>query len=111
MTQEESIAAIGRIKQIQENIAVTLGIIIGVILSIYFFTMSELVNHGLHLLVEIQVVTSILFVIMLVFIRRIAFFVTRALVGRKSRYRAIFASLKSGDMDQSPEALAEKVGN
>ena len=111
MSIEATVAAIGRIKKKQENIAVTIGVLFGTILGIYFFTMSELLNRGLHFLVQMQIVTAVLIVIGLIFVRKIAFFVVRFLMAGKAEYKPIFASIVFKDLEQEPEKLAQRIHN
>lgn len=99
-----------KIKKTTENIAVTVGILFGTILGIYFFSMSELVNRGMTGALWFLAISSVLLVIGLVFVRKLAFKVTRTMLGNKPQYQAIFAAIVLKDLEQDAETLAQRIG-
>lgn len=97
---------IQRVKRFYNNFAVTLGIGIGFILGIYFFTFSELVDKAPPIVWKIQALTTVLMVIVLIYIKRVSFFATRLWLGRRPSYQPIFATCRSAaDLEKSEEQL------
>lgn len=99
MSDSEEYSPIQRIKKAQENTVVVLGVAIGFVLLLYFFTFAAMVDGRGSMMAWFQAVTTALMAAMLVFIKRIAFFLTRLRLRRRVEYRELFASLRSSDLD------------
>jgi len=109
MAPQDIVSAVEQIKKTLENFMVSIGILIGTILLIYFFTYATLVDSTSSL-IWFQVVTSVLMVLVLVYLRRVCFFLTRLKLGRRDGYRALLGRLQAADLAQDVETLAAKLG-
>jgi len=94
---DEQQATIARIRKIQENIAVVLGVIIALTLSVYFFTYAMLVDKGLEGMIWAQGLSAIAMLLILIYLKQVSFLITRALLGRNPEYKDAFASMSSSD--------------
>jgi len=93
--REESLE---RIKKIQENIAVVLGTIFALTLCVYFFTYAILVDKGLSGGLWAMGVSSIAMLFILIYLKRVSFFLTRLWLGRRAELRDVFAGLNATDL-------------
>lgn len=88
-----------KIRTAHERIAITLGIAIGVILSSYFFTFGMLIDRDAGGLLWFQIITSVLFVLALFRLKRVAFFLTKLILGFKADYRRALQGMTLADLD------------
>jgi len=93
MSEQEQIVA--KIRRIQENIAVVLGVIIALTMSIYFFTYAMLVDKGLTGLLWAQGLSAIGMLLILFYLQPVAFIITRFLLSSKSEYQEAFKALSA----------------
>lgn len=106
MSDQDKIEAIRRIKKTHENFVVGGGIAIGVILSVYFFTLSESIDKA-PAFAYFQVITAVALVFALVYIRGVAFFFTKLLLGRKPVYHALVVAIDVADLAKDEQALLD----
>lgn len=109
MPQQDISSAITQIKKTHENFMVSLGILAGTILVIYFFTYGALVDSKTSSLIWFEVITSVMMLFVLLYLRRVCFFLTRLKLGRREGYAAVFGKLVVADLSLDEEALARKV--
>ncbi len=99
MSEPDEFSPIQRIKKSQENTVVVLGVSIGFMLLLYFFTFAAMVDGRGSVMAWFETVTTVLMAVMLVFIKRIAFFLTRLRLSRRAEYRDVFASLTVAELE------------
>ena len=109
MPQQDNHSVIAQIKKTHENFMVSLGILIGTILVIYFFTYGALVDSKTSSLIWFEVVTSVMMLFVLLFLRRVCFFLTRLKLGRREGYSVVFGKLVAADLSLAEDVLLEKV--
>ena len=98
MSEQDEYTPIQRIKKSQENTVVALGVAIGFVLLLYFFSFAAMVDAG-NAMAWFQAITTALMAVMLVFLKHIAFWLTRLRLGRRAEFRDVFASLTPSDLD------------
>lgn len=99
MSEQEELSPLQRIKKSQENTVVALGVGIGFVLLLYFFSFAAMVDAG-SAVAWFQAITTALMAVMLVFLKRIAFFLTRLRLGRRPDFREILATLTLAELDE-----------
>ena len=109
MSEQETLNALRRIKKTHENLVVTIGVLIGMTLLIYFFTFAMFVDKASTVLVWFETITAILMALMLVFLKKVGFFLTKLLLGRRPDCRAVLATLVAADLVLDEQALVEKA--
>lgn len=109
MSQQATLSAITQIKKTLENFMVSIGIICGMILVIYFFTYGALVDAVGSSLIWFEVVTSVLIVLVLVFLKRVCFFLTKLKLGRRPGYGELLQKIQHQDLSLDADALAAKL--
>ena len=101
MADQERTEIIRRIKKTQENIGITIGIIVIFILLFYFFTYPHLVTDGKIGLSYVEAVTTLLWVLVLYRLGPISFFLTRLWLGRRAAYREVLSTITRADLSNS----------
>lgn len=113
MPQQDSSSAISnaisQIKKTHENFMVSLGVLIGTILVVYFFTYGALVDSVTSSLIWFEVITSVMMLFVLIFLRRVCFVLTRFKLGRKAEFRTVFDSIHVADLALDEHAILEKL--
>ena len=109
MPQQDTLTAIRQIHKTLENFMVSLGIVIGMLLVIYFFTYGALVDSPTSSLIWFEVVTSILMVLVLVYLKRVSFFLTRLKLGRRADCGKVLKQLAYADLSLDENALLKKL--
>ena len=79
-TQNETIE---RIRSIHENIVVTLGVLIGIVLLMYFFTYAMLTDKGNTAVLMFEVITSIILVLLLIKLKHVAYWLMKTFFLKK----------------------------
>jgi F0F1-type ATP synthase assembly protein I len=100
MTEQNDTPILQKIKKTHERIAIIAGVIMGVMLSSYFFTFGMLIDRDATGALWFQIITSVLFIFGLIFLKRLAFFLTKLILGFKSDYREALTGMKVSDLDK-----------
>jgi len=100
MTRQDE-QRLARLRRIQENIAVMIGVVIALMLSLYFFTYAMLVDRGLTELLWAQAISAVIMVVVLFRLQQVAFFLLRLWFGRKREYRQLLRGLTLADLRAS----------
>lgn len=98
---------IQKIQKIQRRISIISGVVMGILLSVYFFTFATLIDHGMFGLLLIEIVTSIGFIFAYIFMNRISFRLTRLFLGR--RYARTFDQIQPDDINKSPAEIINEM--
>ncbi len=105
---EQTLQAIEKVKKTHANIVVTLGITIGIILGIYFFTFPQFLDHAPNV-VTFQAITAVMLFISFFFLKRIAFWLTRIRLIGKPECKAIMNAVSVADVDKEAEVILQKL--
>ncbi len=87
------------------RITTTIGVTIGVILLLYFFSFATLIDKAPAILFEIQATTAIFFIIALVYVKRISFFLTKLLLAKRESYAALIELISIDDLEKKIDVL------
>ncbi len=99
MSNENDNKTLQKIKKTHERIAIIAGIVMGVMLSSYFFTFGMLIDRDATGALWFQVITSVLFVFGLIFLKPLAFFLTKILLGMNAECRQKLKGMKVTDLE------------
>jgi len=105
----ETLSIARALKKTHENITVGIGVTIGFILIAYFYSFATLLDQMKPGIVTFQIITTVLFVLSLAYLKRIAFFFTKLKYAKKQPYAAYLNTLTSRDFEQDEIALAAKL--
>lgn len=111
MSEQITIDIIRTVKKAHENIMVTIGVLIGILLIIYFFTFAQFFDRGYMAVVYFQAITSVLFVVVLFLLKRVAFTVVRMIYGRRGAYQAFLSAIDASDLDKDEKTLEQEFGS
>ncbi len=103
MSNENDNKTLQKIKKTHERIAIISGIVMGLMLSAYFFTFGMLIDRDATAALWFQIITSVLFVFGLIFLKRVAFFLTKILLGMNSDCRRLLKNMSVADLDNIPQ--------
>jgi len=81
----------------------------GFTLAVYFFTFPQLIDHGATGILWFQGITTILAGFGFVYLKKIAYAITRLLLGRDPLRRQLMASLTPTDLLKDDDKLLEFV--
>ncbi len=109
MTDEAEIESIRKLKKRSENATIALGVTISTILILYFFSFATLIDKAPPAFITVQAVTTVLFVVALFFLKKIAYSFTKLTLGRRSPYRQLLANLTAKDLDKDETELYEQI--
>lgn len=102
-------ATLKKIKKTHENFTIGIGISIGIILFGYFFSFAGLIDHLKSGIVAFQFITTILFILCLIFLKKVAFFCTKLKYSKNSSYRPILEKLVSADFDKKEQEFLQAI--
>jgi len=92
------VSVIEKIKHTHKNIAAIIGAIAVFTLIICTFTIGSLVDSDHASFIWIQGAVAVLMILLLVVLKRVAFFLTRVWLGGRKQYKAALGSLSVADM-------------
>ena len=110
MSNTDDIKILTRIKKTHERIVLVAGIGMGIMLSAYFFTFGMLIDRNAVGLLWFQMLSSIAFIFGLVFIKSLAFFIAKIVLGFNTENRDWLDRLSAKDLEKDAEELAARVG-
>lgn len=108
MLQQDSLNPVTQIKKTLENFMISIGILCGVILILYFFTYGALVDAVGSSLIWFEVITSIMVLFVLLFLKRVCFFLTRLKLGW-GQYSAAVKKIQFADLALADDDLLAKL--
>lgn len=97
------------IKKTQNLVAMTIGISMGGLMLIYFFTFSMFADSGYSMILWFQGISSLIFMIIYVFINKISF--KFALLRHRGKFSSQpwFSKLTNAHINQSYEIIAKSL--
>jgi hypothetical protein len=100
MTNHKDLETLQTIKRVHGRITIIAGVIMGLALSSYFFTFGMLIDRGATAALWFQIVTMVLFIFGLIFLKRVAFFITRILLALNADCRRVLKGMKLADLEK-----------
>jgi len=90
---------IASIRKTQENIAVITGVVITLMLIIYFFSYAQLADRGLSGALWVMAASTVFMVLILFRLKPVSFFLARLWLGRRAGYKDAFAVIVADNVD------------
>jgi len=106
---QETLKAIESVQKTQRRIAVTTGVIMGVLMSVYFFSFATLIDHGMFGALLVEIITSVAFVFGFIFMNPLSFKLARFFLAR--RHGDLLNRLSPRDIYKTPEQVFEALNN
>lgn len=101
MTNEHELEILRKIKRTHGRVAIIAAVIMGLALSSYFFTFGMLIDQGATVAIWFQIITMVLFILGLIFLKRLAFIITRILLALNADCRRLLKGMKAADLEKS----------
>ncbi len=89
---------LARIKKTQENIAVIIGTVFTLTMCVDFFTYALLADRGLITALWMMGISVLIMLLILFYLKRVSFFLTRLWLGRRVEFRELMAGLHATDL-------------
>lgn len=81
----------------------------GVLMILYFFTYATLIDHGLTGFLFFEIVTSILFLMALIFLNPLSFALVKLMYGRRQPYQSILQQLSPSSIVKPADQLLQDL--
>lgn len=105
MTQEDEISAIERLQNSQSNVKVFTAIPMGVVMILYFFSYATLVDKGMTGALWFEIITTVMFVLALVYLNQVSFAIIRFLYKNKRPYSDLLNHITASNINDQAEQL------
>ena len=109
MTSEDIINAIEQIQKSQNNIKIFTAVPIGIIMILFFFTFASLIDHGMMGVLYIEIGSTILFILALIYLNKISFFLVTSMYNSRKLHSSIISKLTPININKSAEKLAQEL--
>lgn len=100
MTEENDTKTQQKVKKMYSRIVVVAGTFMGVVMSIYFFTYSTLLDQGNNFMLWFEIITSVLFIFGLIYLKRLGLFLTRILLSADPDCRRMLKGVTIADLEK-----------
>ena len=105
----DHLEVIQKIQQTQNNVKIFTAVPMGVLMILYFFSYATLIDHGLTGFLFFEIISSILFILALIFLNPLSFFVVRLIYGNRKDYKAIMGKLSAENIVKPAEVLLQEI--
>jgi len=106
---EQAIAKLKQLQEKQTSIKISIGVTIGIIFLIYFFTFAMLVDKFPPAFFIFEAITSLIFFISLFILNRISFFFMGGKIKKAAKEFPALAKYQANDVDTKAEKLLEEL--
>jgi len=103
MTEENDTKTLHKIKKTYSRIVVVAGTLMGFVLCTYFFTLGILIDGGHTVMLWVEILTTVLFVLGLVYLKPLALSITRILLSANAEGRHMLKGMTVADIEKVPE--------
>lgn len=109
MSQHDEMEAIQQMQNTHSNIKVFSAIPMGVLMILYFFSYATLVDKGWTGLLAFEAITTVLFLLTLVYLNQFAFFFIKRIYNSKMPYRELLKHIDAKNINFKPEHLCAYI--
>ena len=106
---EQAIKKISQLQKKQLSIKVYIGVTIGMIFLVYFFTFAMLVDKFSVVFVYFEAITAIIMLIMLFILNRISFIFLKGKIKKAAVDFPELANYQANDAETKPETLLKEL--
>lgn len=92
---KDTVETIEALQNTHNNIKVFTAIPMGVLMILYFFSYATLIDHGMYGVLGFEIVTTVVFVMSLIYINRLSFFLLKIRYRNKPPYQDILPYIDS----------------
>ena len=109
MNTDEQLSALRELKKAHERFTVGIGVTIGIIFLVYFFSFAQFVDRLADGLVTFQIISTIGLVFCLIYIKKVALFFTRLRYSNNAIYAQLLPHVQSADFDHNEEEFSQRI--
>ena len=103
MTEENDTKTQQKIKKIYGRIVTVTGTLMGLAMCVYFFTYGMLIDQGDNAILWFEIITTVLFVFGLIYLKRLGLFITRILLSGNTDCRRMLKGMTVADIEKAPQ--------
>ncbi|HKJ22802.1 MAG TPA: hypothetical protein VKA13_06910 [Gammaproteobacteria bacterium] len=103
MTEDNDTRTLQKIKKVYSRVVVIAGTVMGFVLCNYFFTLGILIDGGHTVMLWFEVLTTVLFVFGLIYLKPLSLFITRILSSRNAERRRMLQGMTVVEIEKVPE--------
>ena len=111
MAKPDTIEAIESLQHSQSNIKVYTAIPMGVLMILYFFSYATLIDKGMYGMLTFEIVTSILFILAIIYINWVSFVLLKMRYKNKLPYKDVLQYLSYLDLSGKPGEISRMIEN
>lgn len=100
MTEQNDTRIQQKIKKMYSRTVIVAGTFMGLAMCIYFFTYGALIDHGYSALLWFEFLTTILFVLGLIYLKRLSLSITRILLIGSPDCRHMLKNMTVADIEK-----------
>jgi len=109
MTTEDIINAIEQIQKSQTNFKIYTAVPMGVIMILYFFSFASLIDHGMMAALYVEIITTVLFILALIYLNKVSFFWVKIWYKRRKLHSNIIKKMTPASINKSARQLSEEI--
>lgn len=111
MADPDIIEAIETLQHSQSNIKVYTAVPMGVLMILYFFSYATLIDMGMYGVLAFEVITTVLFVLALIYINQVSFRLLKFRYRNKSPYNEVLAYISHSDLSGDANKVSQTISN
>ncbi len=109
MTTEEIINAIEQIQKSQTNFKIYTAVPMGTIMILYFFSFATLIDHGMMGAFYIEIITTILFVLALIYLNNVSFVLVKLLYKSRKLHSSLIQKMTPTSINKTAKQLSQEI--
>lgn len=109
MTKSEIQTALETLQNRLTNLKIFIAVPMAVLMGLYFFTYSTLIDMGYQGVFYFEIISSAIFFLILFNLNRVGYKFLQLLLARRKRYRPLFQKLDAKSINDPLEQLTERL--
>lgn len=108
-SKEEVESTIEALQRILGNLKVWLAVPMGVMMILYFFSFAVLIDRGMNGLFYFEFISSIVFVMALIYLNAVAYKIIKWRYGKNERFQTILKLFDATTINKPADQISEQV--
>jgi hypothetical protein len=111
MADPDIIEAIETLQHSQSNIKIYTAVPMGVLMILYFFSYATLIDMGMYGVLAFEVITTVLFVLALIYINQVSFKLLKLRYRNKSPYNDVLSYISYSDLSGDAGKVSQTIAS
>ena len=109
MTTEDILNAIEQIQKSQTNLKIYTAVPMGIIMILYFFSFASLIDHGMMGALYVEIITTILFILALIYLNNVSFILVKLLYKSRKLHSRIIRKMTPASINKTAKQLSQEI--